>query len=92
MIYRMFKITCKAQTEQSTLIYSLHIWAPLCFILDSLLLFGLFFFVFVFVFPVNHLESYVQFYVQNLPKNPKPPSKILLFQVRNLCIYIHKIK
>ena len=47
MIYRMFKITCKAQTEQSTLIYSLHIWAPLCFILDSLLLFGLVFFFFM---------------------------------------------
>lgn len=68
MIYRMFKITCKAQTEQSTLIYSLHIWAPLCFILDSLLLFGL---VFFFFFPVNHLESYVQYYVQNLPKKKK---------------------
>ena len=59
----MLKIIRKAQTEPSGLIYSLHIWAPLCFTLDSLLLSGLFVF-FVVVVPVNHLESYVQYHVQ----------------------------
>lgn len=76
MIYKMFKIICKAQTEQSTLMYSLHIWAPLCFILDSLLLFGAFF------FSCKSLGILCAILCTKFTP-PKKSTKILLFQVRN---------
>ena len=79
MIYRMFKITCKAQTEQSTLIYSLHIWAPLCFILDSLLLFGLFFFCFCFCFSCKSLGILCAILCTKFKKKKKKKKTLLKY-------------
>ena len=57
----------KAQAEPSGLTYSLHIWAPVFHSAFSTFIWVVC--LFVVVVPVNHLESYVQYHVQNFFKN-----------------------